>query len=164
VRPAGWRLKIGGPDESHGAVVERAVSVARLDDQVIFLGPLAEEAKRAALLEAELFVLPTHSESFGVVVAEALAHLLPVLTTTAGGWSMLVDYGCGWWVEPTVDGITEGLRQDTVISVGELAAMGKRGREVALQKFRWEEVARQFTSAYQLLLGGRAAGYWASFR
>jgi len=156
VRPAGWRLKIAGPDESnHRAVVERAVSVAGLDDQVIFLGPLAEEAKRAALLEAELFVLPTHSESFGVVVAEALAHSLPVLTTTAAPWSMLVDHGCGWWVEPTVDGITEGLRQATAMSTAELAGMGEKGREVALQKFRWAEVARQFTSAYQLLLGSR---------
>ncbi|MEJ7760047.1 MAG: glycosyltransferase [Gemmatimonadaceae bacterium] len=165
VRPAGWRLKIAGPDESgHRAVVERAVSVAGLDDQVMFLGPLAEEAKRAALLDAELFVLPTHSESFGVVVAEALAHSLPVLTTTAAPWSMLVDHGCGWWVEPTVDGITEGLRQSTAMSTGELAGMGEKGREVALQRFRWEEVARQFTSAYQLLLGSRDGGYRPSFR
>ena len=54
-------------------------------------------------------MLPSHSESFGMVVAEALAHGLPVLTTTAAPWPMLNEWGCGWSVDATIEGITEGL-------------------------------------------------------
>ena len=83
VRPRDWVLQIAGPDEAgHRSDLERAIANAGLDDVVSFLGPVHGERKRATLLAADLFVLPTHSESFGMVVAEALAHGLPILTTT----------------------------------------------------------------------------------
>src|SRR5207249_202295 len=66
VRPNGWNLKIAGPDEAgHRAKVEKAICGADLNGIISFLGPLDGEAKRSALSEADLFVLPTHSESFG---------------------------------------------------------------------------------------------------
>jgi glycosyltransferase involved in cell wall biosynthesis len=96
VRPHGWRLQIVGPDEAgHRAEVERVVSAAGLDGVVSFVGPLEGQAKQTALLDADLFVLPTHSENFGMAIGEALAHGLPVLTTTGAPWSMLPQRGCG---------------------------------------------------------------------
>lgn len=87
VRPANWRLVIAGPDEAgHQGVVERAVAAAGLGEAVSFAGPVAADAKTALLRDADLFVLPSHSESFGMAVAEALAHRTPVLTTTAVPW------------------------------------------------------------------------------
>jgi hypothetical protein len=88
VQPSGWRLEIAGPDEAkHQAEVEHAVAAASLSEVVSFIGPVYGSAKRSALFNADLLVLPSHSESFGMVVAEALAHGLPVLTTTATPWS-----------------------------------------------------------------------------
>ena len=96
VKPDGWRLRISGPDEAgHQKQVERAVSVAGLGEVVSFTGPIEPQMRTSAFLDADLFVLPTHSESFGMVVAEALAHSLPVLTTTAAPWSILGERGCG---------------------------------------------------------------------
>ena len=106
VRPDGWLLKIAGPDEGgHQTEVENAVSAAGLSEIVSFVGPIDGQRKQSAFFNADLFVLPTYSESFGMVIAEALAHGLPVLTTTGAPWSMLPQRGCGWWVDPTVDGI-----------------------------------------------------------
>ena len=83
--PAGWRLLIAGPDEAgHRRVVERAVAAAGLGEVVTLLGPVAGAAKAALLRDADLFVLPSYSESFGMAVAEALAHATPVLTTIGG--------------------------------------------------------------------------------
>ncbi|OHE88826.1 MAG: hypothetical protein A3G75_08885 [Verrucomicrobia bacterium RIFCSPLOWO2_12_FULL_64_8] len=153
VRPPSWCLQIVGPDEAgHRAEVERAVSAASLSDVICFVGPLDGDAKQSALLNADLFVLPTHSESFGVVVGEALAHGLPVLTTTGAPWPMLIERGCGWRVDPTVDGLAEGLRQATALDSETLQAMGAKGRELVETEFRWDRVAKQFATIYDDLV------------
>jgi len=150
IRPAGWRLRIAGPDEAgHRAVVERAVSRASLDDMVSFAGPLEGPAKGAAYLNADLFVLPSYSESFGMSVAEALAHALPVLTTTAAPWPSLEDQNCGWCVEPTICGMTEGLRKATSQTAEVLRAMGVKGRKMVSLEYGWGSAARQLVGLYE---------------
>ena len=159
VRPDGWFLQIVGPDEAgHRAEVEKAVCAAGLNEVVSFVGPLAGQAKRSVLLDADLFVLPSHSESFGMVIAEALAHGLPVLTTTGAPWSMLPQRGCGWWVDPTVDGIAEGLRQTTSLDSATLQAMGAKGRELVAAEFGWERIAKQFVLIYEDLITCNKSG------
>ena len=150
VRPEGWRLRIVGPDEAgHQKQVERAVSAAGLDEVVSFRGAIEPQMKSATFFDADLFVLPTFSESFGMVVAEALAHSLPVLTTTAAPWAILQLQGCGWSVDPTVSGIAEGLRQATSLDTDVLVDMGKKGRALVVKEFSWKSVADQMLSTYQ---------------
>ena len=153
VRPDGWRLRIAGPDEAgHRKQVERAVSAAGLGDVVSFAGPIEPEMRTPAFFDADLFVLPTHSESFGMVVAEALAHSLPVLTTTAAPWSILQEQGCGWSVDPTVDAITEGLRQATRLDSRALRGMGKKGRALVVERFSWRSIADRMLCTYREVL------------
>ena len=155
VQPEGWRLCISGPDEAgHQKQVEKAVSVAGLGDEVSFTGPVDPELKTSAFLNADLFVLPSHSESFGMVVAEALAHGLPVLTTTATPWAILREKNCGWWVDPTVDGIVEALHQATRLDPEVLRAMGARGRELAAAEFSWRRIADRMRSTYEDVVRG----------
>ena len=152
-QPDGWILRIAGPDEAgHQKQVERAVTAAGLGQVVSFTGPLAYGMKKSAFFDAELFVLPTHSESFGIVVGEALAHGLPVLTTTGAPWSILPDSGCGWWVDATVDGITEGLRRATILDPETLRSMGAKGRALVSAKFGWKRVADRMLSTYEAIL------------
>lgn len=155
VRPQGWRLRIAGPDEAgHQKQVERAVSTAGLGDVVVFTGPVEPQMKAATFFDADLFVLPTLSESFGMVVAEALAHGLPVLTTTAAPWAILQQQGCGWSVDPTVEAIAEGLRRATSLDRESLREMGSKGRTLVNQKFSWKTVAQLMLSTYQDVLTG----------
>lgn len=152
VRPKDWILRIAGPDEAgHRKQVESLVAAAGLQQVVSFTGPLEHGMKKAAFFDSELFVLPTHSESFGIVVAEALAHGLPVLTTTGSPWSMLPEQGCGWWVEATVDGIAEALRQATTLDPEELYAMGAKGRALVIAEFGWKRIADLMLSTYEAI-------------
>jgi len=108
--------------------------------------------KKAAFLDADLFVFPTYSESLGMVVAEALAHGVPVLTTTGAPWSILRERGCGWWVDATVDGIAEGLHQATSLDTAALWAMGAKGRALVIAEFSWKRVADLILSTYEGVL------------
>jgi glycosyltransferase involved in cell wall biosynthesis len=157
IRPPSWVLWIAGPDDSgHQTELARSVLAASLRQVVSFLGPLDGPKKRSALLNANLLVLPTHSENFGMVIAEALAHGLPVLTTTGAPWPMLQERGCGWWVDANIDGITEGLRQATSQPRETLQAMGARGRELVAAEFGWPRIAKEFMATYEELVSKRA--------
>lgn len=150
VRPEGWRLRIAGPDEAdHRAEVERAVRAAGLGAVVDFLGPLAGEAKHAAFEEADLFILPSHSESFGMAVGEALAHGVPVLTTRAAPWPMLEARGCGWWADPEPQAIAAALATATSQDRAALRAMGERGRALIAEQYSWDSVAQAFLALYE---------------
>jgi glycosyltransferase involved in cell wall biosynthesis len=95
--PEHWRLIIAGPDEGgHRAQVESAVSRAGLEGRCLFTGPVGHEEKARLFGSADLIVLPTYSENFGI--SEALARGTPVLTTQVTPWSELVQTDSGWWI------------------------------------------------------------------
>lgn len=153
VAPQGWRLQIAGPDE--GGHLAEVIALARklgIDHAVEYLGELAGEAKARAYRGADLFVLPTFSENFGVVVAEGLAHGLPVITTRGAPWADLQTYGCGWWVDIGVDPLVQALREAMALNDDERRAMGERGR-VYVRRYDWDDIARQTIDVYRWVLG-----------
>lgn len=152
--PDGWRLVIAGPDEDgHRREVARRVRTHGLDDVVTFPGTIADDAKWDLYRDSDLFVLPTFSENFGVVVAEALASGIPAITTTGAPWQILEAEDCGWWVEPRVDALAHALADATTRSDADRLAMGRRGRAVVTQQFSWHHVAAQLYDAYRWVLG-----------
>ena len=123
-----WRLVIAGPDEGrHQAVVEHAARELGIAQQVEFAGEIADDDKWAWYSSADVFVLPSFSENFGIVVAESLAAGTPAITTTATPWRELPNCGYGWQVDPTVDALRLAIKQATSLSPDELDAMGARG-------------------------------------
>ena len=112
-------------------------------------------AKRVLLQEADLFVLPSYTESFGMAVGEALAHATPVLTTTAVPWPDLEARGCGWRASPTAETIAGALREATRCDREALRAMGAAGRAYVAESFGWDSVGAQFEALYDRLLTSR---------
>ena len=154
VRPSGWRLLLVGPDEGgHRADVERLVEARGLGAEVTIRAAASEDEKPSVFAAADLFVLPTHSENFGVVVAEALAAGVPTLTTRGAPWSALEAHDCGWWTDIGPDAIAAALRDATSATPERLREMGERGRAYAHAHLTWSRSARQHVALYRWLLG-----------
>jgi glycosyltransferase involved in cell wall biosynthesis len=157
VRPRGWRLLIAGPDESnHLSSVQEAVCQAGLTPTVTFVGPVYGQQKLDLLNSADLFILPTFSENFGIVVAEALASAVPVITTKGAPWKCLEAHSCGWWVEIGALPLARALSEATQCSESELRQMGLRGRQFVSREYSWARIGGQMRAVYEWVLGGGA--------
>ena len=152
-----WHLVVVGPDErSHLRDVSAILREGGVLDRTTITGPLYGERKTAAYLASELFVLPTISENFGLVIGEALSHRLPVITTTGAPWAGIVEHGCGWWIAPSQHALVDTLRVALPLPREELAARGDRGAMWIDASFTWEAESRLLLQTYEWLLGSGA--------
>jgi glycosyltransferase involved in cell wall biosynthesis len=155
VKPAGWRLLIAGPDEGgHRRIVEDRVDALGLRSLVSLGGEISEGEKSELYGSADVFVLPTRSENFGIVVAEALAHGVPVITTTGAPWRQLEQVGAGWWVEPSVIALAEAIQSATSMADAERRAMGVRGRKLVESRYGWNRAASLTKAVYSWAVHG----------
>ena len=155
VRPPGWRLVIAGPDDNgHQERVETAIRRAGVNETVEFVGSVSDEKKWDLYGGADLFVLPTFSENFGMVVAEALASAVPVITTKGAPWPALQSHRCGWWIDIGVEPLAEALREATSMSDDQRSEFGRRGREYVERELSWERAATDMRAVYQWMLTG----------
>lgn len=153
VRPVDWRLQIAGPEEDgHLAEVLARARQAGVSEAVEYVGMVDGEAKSALYHAADLFVLPTFSENFGVVVTEALAHGLPVITTHGAPWADLPAFGCGWWIPIGVEPLADALRAAMNLTDTERAAMGARGLAY-VRRYDWAQIADDMAAVYRWVLG-----------
>lgn len=155
-----WSLVIAGRGETvheqQALVLAQALGVQRVE----FPGPLYGEDKAAAYRAADLFVLPTHSENFAMVVAEALAHGCPAIVSRGAPWDGLETQGCGWWVDNDDAALAGALDAAMGLAPDARAAMGEQGRQWMRRDYGWDAVAGRMALAYRWLLEGGAAPAW----
>jgi glycosyltransferase involved in cell wall biosynthesis len=149
-RNEGWRLYIVGPGSpEYVAFVERMIVDAGIADFVEMREAVDGTEKWSLLSSAELVVLPTYSENFGLVVAEALSAGTPVVTTTGTPWSELQEQQCGWWVPLEEGSLTAAMREALSLTTEERKRMGERGRDLMSQRYSWPAIAAQMLEAYR---------------
>ena len=152
---AEWQLVIAGPDEcGHLNEVEQTARRLMISEQVKYVGSVDDELKWQLYADAEVFVLPSFSENFGIVVAEALAAGVPVLTSTKTPWREVIDRKCGWCVEPNVEELADTLRTIALTSADDLVAMGEPGRQWIDECFGWHAIADKMMRFYVWMIQG----------
>jgi N-acetyl-alpha-D-glucosaminyl L-malate synthase BshA len=145
-------LMVGdGPDRGK---VEQYCREHDICNAVTFIGslPLIEEV----LIGADLFLLPSESESFGLAALEALSCRVPVIATDAGGLpEVVVDGECGFLL-PVGD--VEGMANAANLLLADpqrRQAMGEAGRRRAVETFGQDAVVGRYRAIYERVTGRR---------
>lgn len=150
-----WEIVIvgdGDPEYPLDSFKSMVISkYADLDIKIV--GPKYGNDKINCLHNADLFILPTYSENFGMAIVEAMACGVPVITTTGAPWSILKTENVGWWVEPTVDGISTALNDALVAQKGTLITKGLKSREIAISEFSIDFVTKKYNQLYNWIGG-----------
>jgi glycosyltransferase involved in cell wall biosynthesis len=151
---ADWHLVVAGPDlDGSGRDIEALSLKLGLHERLTFTGMLQGDEKASALAHSEAMVLPTHSENFGLVVAESLAHGTPVITTRAAPWAELESHRCGWWIETGEEALRQAIARALALPSAERREMGLRGRELVATRYGWQRVAGEMKSVYLWICG-----------
>ena len=150
----GWHLRIVGPSNSRYAKKLTDQIYSQRISRCFIDGPIYGNEKQQAYQSAQLYVLPSHSENFGMTVAESLANGTPVITTSNTPWAELDTKRCGWSIDLSQENLVHTLLEATALQEGELRKMGLRGREFMRECYSWDSVASQMNEVYSWLLEG----------
>lgn len=149
-----WQLAIAGPSVGDFETRLRAeVSRANLTRRVTFLGPMYGADKSMILRHSDVVVLPSDLENFGLVVAEALSAGVPVIASRTAPWDILEQHDCGWWIEPSVEALTNTLSFVLDQPPDALLQRGLRGKQVITTRFSWIAVGQELERVYRWVAG-----------
>lgn len=151
-----WNIKVvGNGSEKYINGLRKLISEKKLENEIEFSGPKYGKEKINAFHTADIFVLPTHGENFGMAIAEALACGLPVITTKGAPWEELISYRAGWWIDLGVEPLAEALTKAMQLSDEERKIMGLNGRRLVEEKYSIDIVAKKMIELYEWILNKR---------
>jgi glycosyltransferase involved in cell wall biosynthesis len=144
-RDPDWHLVVAGPDQV-GLRMEFEMLAERLgiSDRITWTGMVKGNLKWGAFAVSEVFILPSHQENFGIVVAEALAASVPViLSDKVNIWREVVNCEAGLVCEDTLEGTQAALTRWSKLTAEEIAAVRQRSRKCFDEMFNYEVTARK---------------------
>ncbi|MGE5709187.1 MAG: glycosyltransferase [Nitrospira sp.] len=142
-----WSLTIAGDGDPLYVSSLRARSRSLgLGRQVTMVGEVLGEKKNALFSQADVVIVPSYTENFSVVVAEALAHAIPVIASMGTPWQRVEEVGCGLWVDNRPSSLSSAIQR---MSCSPLREMGQRGREWLKRQVRWDTAAGAIVKCYE---------------
>jgi glycosyltransferase involved in cell wall biosynthesis len=143
-------LVIAGGDSGSGyeTRLRQFVKDLGLESRCVFLGEVRGVEKYQALLGADLFVLPSHSEGLPVAVLEAMAAKLPVIITPDCNLPEVEDWNAGCIVAAEANALATAMTR-LILQPERAREMGKNARRLIDSKFTWERIARQTFEIYR---------------
>jgi len=141
------KLAIVGPDDGYLPFLKELVADLEIADKVLFAGPLYGQEKLKAYVDADVYVLPSFYEIFGITVLEALACGTPVIVTDRCGIADAIDGQAGLVVPYN----KEQLQHALLRMLGDdrmRLEFSEKGKLLVRQKFNWEKIAGQVEIVY----------------
>lgn len=140
----------GAGEPAYETSLKNLVHALGLQARVRFQGHVDGERKSTAFREADICVVPSFTENFAMVAAEALAHGVPVIASRGTPWKELTRRDCGLWVENDSASLAKAI---TEMRSRDLGQMGRSGRQWMQESFSWEVVAARMYAIYRSLIG-----------
>jgi len=139
-------LVVGTPEDYTAEALATELATRGLSEGIVVFDGTGRPPPYAV---ASLFVLPSHSENFGLVIAEALAAGVPALVTDTTPWTGLAGVQAGWCV--AWNAYPAALAAALTLARDELATRGRHGRAWMERSFSWASTARLLGEFYRSL-------------
>ena len=150
------KLVIAGSDEGPLQTLKSLANQLEVENDVVFPGPLYEREKLEAYVDADVFVLPSHYESFGNVALEALACGTPVIVTNNCGVSEWISRDVGYVVECNEEELCNALGE--VLQNEQLSKkLGSNGQKLIEKEFGWDEGILRLEKLYEAIASENGA-------
>jgi glycosyltransferase involved in cell wall biosynthesis len=151
--PQAGRLVIAGPEGEAGYAnfLSKRAREAGIESRVMFTGPLYDEAKAAALADADIFVLPSKYENFANSAAEAMACGIPVIITDTCGIRSLVEGRAGLVISAELQPLVAAI--STLIHDRALYEKFQRGSRAVAAELGWDRLSEQMEGYYARVVG-----------
>ena len=142
-----WCLRVAGSGSpSYVGFLKSKARQLGVSERVEFLGEISEDGKDTLFSECDVALVPSHVENFGIVVAEALAHSVPVIASKGTPWQALDTNRCGLWVDNHPESLAQAILE---IRKMPLEEMGQRGRSWMERDFSWLAISRELLKLYR---------------
>lgn len=151
-------LIVGDGDAVYKQELETLVARSEFKN-IHFLGFLAGAALKDVVASLDYQVLPSQSENFGMVVPEALICGVPVIASTGTPWKELETNRCGWWVDSTLDVLSQTLSQALALDEDSRKIMGDRGRQLVVDNYLMDKVSLKMKQLYEWMLTGQKVDF-----
>ncbi|MGB3767821.1 MAG: hormogonium polysaccharide biosynthesis glycosyltransferase HpsP [Phormidesmis sp.] len=140
-------------DRAYETSIRAQIAASSWADQATLNGFVSGELKAQILSAADVFVLPSYYENFGIAVAEAMAAQIPVvISDQVHIWPEIQSSRAGWVVPTETVALTNALK--TALSDRkERQQRGENARQCAIENYSWQAIAQQITHSYQAILG-----------
>ena len=149
----GWYIDIvGNGAADYIAKLQDQIDQTKLNDEVRIYPPAYGIDKFKRYQDARLFILPTYSENFGVVIAEALASYTPVITTYGAPWEDLETQNAGWWTPITPEAMKSALLNALLSPDEVLDVKAVNGRKLIEEKYSIEAVSSNMETLYDWIV------------
>ena len=148
-----WDLYIAGPLDNSYARKMQTYAKKNNVENLVFTGELTGKRKTEAYCNADIFVLPSYNENFGMVVAESLSHCTPAIVSTNAPWSDLSNKRCGWTFNLSVQNLVSVMSEAMEQPRKKLTQMGEAGFEWMREEYSWSSVGAKMDRTYRWLLG-----------
>jgi glycosyltransferase involved in cell wall biosynthesis len=144
-------LVIVGPDDGYLLSLERLIRQLKIEEKVLFTGPLYGKEKLQAYVDADVYVLPSSYEIFGITVLEACACGTPVIVTDRCGIADAIHNQAGLAV-PYDERQLQAALQHILSDEKMRRQFGERGKSLIRERFGWKKIAEQLDSIFQQIL------------
>ncbi|NBN99666.1 MAG: glycosyltransferase, partial [Flavobacteriia bacterium] len=146
-----WTLDIIGPSDNEKYLSElKKMTFGKKN--ISFLKPVYDEMKKKFLFDKyDLLVLPTSSENFGMVVLEALARGLPVLTNHNTPWNDIKIFNAGWFVGENYEDLLKCLKKIFRTNICEFRTKSLNAIKVA-KKYDWNILVNDYVKTYRQIV------------
>lgn len=147
-------LIVGNGDQAYINSIQQMICSKGLQNSIKLIPPVFGDTKNKLYAESSIFILPSYSENFGMVIAEAMACGVPVITTTNTPWLQLNSKGIGWCVDLSEKNIENALCEAMDKPSKELFEMGQQCSKYISDNFNFISVAQKNLEFYNWIKKG----------